>query len=75
VSAPAGLLAACSIDSVSEPPTSKVESGIALDGHLSGISDADFNAARDNFNLVETIARRIVTTAAAAPGAAPAMSR
>src|ERR1044071_6806265 len=53
VSASAGLFAACSFDA-GEPPTSSAESAIALGGHLSGISDADFNAARDNFNLVET---------------------
>ncbi|HEY0476024.1 MAG TPA: di-heme oxidoredictase family protein [Kofleriaceae bacterium] len=43
------------MDTASEPATSAVESAIALGGHLPGISDADFNAARDNFNLVETI--------------------
>ena len=55
VSASAGLLAACSMDTAGDPTTSKVESAIALGGHLAGISDADFNAARDNFNLVEGI--------------------
>ena len=55
VSASAGLLAACSMDNAGAPATSTVESAIALGGHLPGISDADFGAARDNFNLVETI--------------------
>jgi len=56
VSASAGLLAGCSFDTAGEPNTAAVQSAIALGGHLTGISDADFAAARDNFNLVETIA-------------------
>jgi CxxC motif-containing protein (DUF1111 family) len=50
-----GLLVGCSLGAGSEPTTSTATSAITLGGHLSGISDADFNAARDNFNQVETI--------------------
>src|SRR5262245_36198527 len=53
--ASAALLAGCAPDPTDAPDTSTVESAIALGGHLSGITDADFNAARDNFNLVEFI--------------------
>jgi CxxC motif-containing protein (DUF1111 family) len=50
-----GLLVGCSLGAPSEPTTSTATASITLGGHLAGISDADFNAARDNFNLVETI--------------------
>jgi CxxC motif-containing protein (DUF1111 family) len=53
--ASAGLFAGCSLDTAGELNTSAVESSIALGGHLAGVSDADFNAALDNFNLVESI--------------------
>ncbi|HET7506423.1 MAG TPA: di-heme oxidoredictase family protein [Kofleriaceae bacterium] len=50
-----GLLAGCSAGPADEPATASQTAAITLGSHLSGISDADFNAARDNFNLVEAI--------------------
>jgi CxxC motif-containing protein (DUF1111 family) len=50
-----GLLVGCSVGPASEPDTSTATSSITLGGHLSGISDADFAEARDNFNLGEAI--------------------
>jgi CxxC motif-containing protein (DUF1111 family) len=52
----AGLLVGCSLAAPDEPATSTATSAITLGGHLGGITDADFAAARDNFNLVEGIA-------------------
>jgi CxxC motif-containing protein (DUF1111 family) len=50
-----GLLAGCSLGSEDDPTTATSTSAITLGGHLPGISDADFNVARDNFLLVENI--------------------
>jgi CxxC motif-containing protein (DUF1111 family) len=50
-----GLLVGCSLGAASEPTTSTATAAITLGGHLAGISDADFQAALDNFNQVETI--------------------
>jgi CxxC motif-containing protein (DUF1111 family) len=38
-----------------EPKEASAQSGITLGSHLAGITDVDFAAARDNFNLVEGI--------------------
>ena len=51
----AGLLVGCSPGPGSDPATATVTGAITLGGHLAGITDADFNEARDNFNLGETI--------------------
>jgi len=53
--ASAGLVAGCSLGAADEPTTATQTSAITLGGHLPGISDADFNEARDNFLLGETI--------------------
>jgi CxxC motif-containing protein (DUF1111 family) len=50
-----GLLVGCSLGAAGDPTTSTATASITLGGHLAGITDADFNAARDNFNLVEAI--------------------
>jgi CxxC motif-containing protein (DUF1111 family) len=50
-----GLLVGCSLSPASEPATSTSTAAITLGGHLAGISDADFQEARDNFNLGEAI--------------------
>lgn len=50
------VLAGCSLGPGSEPSTSTATGSITLGGHLAGVSDADFQAALDNFNLGETIA-------------------
>jgi CxxC motif-containing protein (DUF1111 family) len=61
-SACAGLFAACaappepSDDMANDDPAeATVQSAITLGSHVGGIADADFNEARDNFNLVEAI--------------------
>ncbi len=53
--ASAGLLVGCSLGAASEPTTSTETASIALGGHVGGITDADFQEALDNFNLVEGI--------------------
>ena len=50
-----GLLVGCSLGAGSEPTTSTATGSITLGGHLAGITDADFQAALDNFNQVEGI--------------------
>jgi CxxC motif-containing protein (DUF1111 family) len=50
-----GLLVGCSLGAGSEPTTSTATASIALGGHLAGVSDADYQAALDNFNQVEGI--------------------
>src|ERR1051325_4992495 len=61
-SACAGLFAACQVADEGanemaddEPAEASTQSAITLGSHLGGIADADFNEARDNFNLVEAI--------------------
>jgi CxxC motif-containing protein (DUF1111 family) len=49
------MLVGCSLGAAGDPTTSTATASITLGGHLAGITDADFNAARDNFNLVEAI--------------------
>jgi CxxC motif-containing protein (DUF1111 family) len=50
-----GLLVGCSLGAASEPTTSTATASITLGGHVGGITDADFQEAVDNFNLVEAI--------------------
>jgi CxxC motif-containing protein (DUF1111 family) len=50
-----GLLAGCSLGTASDPETASAQAALTLGSHLAGVSDADFNAARDNFSLVEQI--------------------
>src|SRR5262245_57313425 len=49
-----GVFAGCSM-AVADPEPASPPSAITLGSHLPGISDADFNEARDNFMLVENI--------------------
>jgi CxxC motif-containing protein (DUF1111 family) len=53
----AGLLSGCLPGALDDPDpaTQETVAAIALGSHLGGITDADFNTARDNFLLVEGI--------------------
>jgi CxxC motif-containing protein (DUF1111 family) len=55
--ASAGLLASCAPAPFDEPEpaTDEAVAAITLGSHVGGVSDADFDEALDNFNLVESI--------------------